>query len=305
MRVNTQLCLIGALIAAALIVAGLAWKQADGERATATIVTAPASATPPAAPRPAPMLPAVPAAVLAMSADVPLSDHVQRLLATHDPHDAHTAYLLVASCARFNDTHDLELYDHAQRSQRRMNADERRHLTAMCGKMTERERLARLDYLATAVKGGVAGAAWTFAVEGPFGDPSALQTRPDDPLVREWKATAAAQLEQAAEAGDASTLLVWGMVSLQGPGMLDADPTRGYGYLLAFGLIDADRHGANSPSAQQYASGSDIMNAFGGALTPQQRAAALALAQRIAARVKAKRQQSADSQGLRPSAGPI
>jgi hypothetical protein len=23
--------------------------------------------------------------------------------------------------------------------------------------------------------------------EGPFGDPSALETRPDDPLVKEWK----------------------------------------------------------------------------------------------------------------------
>jgi len=95
------------------------------------------------------------------------------------------------------------------------------------------------------------------------------------------------------------------MVSLQGPGMLDADPARGYGYLLAFGLIEAARHGAHSPSAQQYADGSEVMNAFAGALTPQQRAAGLALAQRIAARVKAKRQQAADTQGLRPSAAPL
>lgn len=183
MRMHTKLCLIGALVVAAFIVAGSVWKKRDGGGGIVSTVAAPQNPTPPAAPLASPTIPAMPvmpAALLAGPGDVLLADQVQRLLATHDPQDAHTAYLLVTSCAMFNDTHDLELYDRVQRANRRMTADERRHITAMCGKMTERERLARLDYLATAVKGGVAGAAWTFAAEGPFGDPSALQTRPDD-----------------------------------------------------------------------------------------------------------------------------
>lgn len=51
--------------------------------------------------------------------------------------------------------------------------------------MTERMRLSRFDYLAVAVKAGISGALIQMATEGPFGDSTALSTRPDDPLVQE------------------------------------------------------------------------------------------------------------------------
>ena len=76
---------------------------------------------------------------------------------------------------------------------RGMTEREKQHDARLCGPMTERERQARLDYLAIALEAGVRGAAEAFLEAGPFGDPSALQTRPDDPLVKEWKATARAE----------------------------------------------------------------------------------------------------------------
>jgi hypothetical protein len=153
--------------------------------------------------------------------------------------------------------------------------------------MTERERQARLDHLAMAVKAGVPSAAWIFATEGPFGDPSALKTRRDDPLVQAWKATATAQLVRDAERGEPATLIAWGMEKLNGSDFTDKDSVGGYGYLLAFGMIQADREGSGDTGAQLYAEGSAMMNAIAAGLTPQQRATALAEARRIAAAVKA------------------
>jgi len=238
MEKRRQLWLVGTLVVAGIGVAGLVWNSST--RDTVVAVT---SAPPPAAPRAAVPVHAVPAAVpasvLAAAASQNLSAHVTDLLASHDPHDAYAAYMLVSSCASFNRRHDLEMHDNKLGARRALNADERRDMTRMCGAMTERERLARPDYLATAVKAGVPGAAWMHAVEGPFGDPSALTTRPDDPLVREWKATAATQLDAAAEAGDTTALMLWGLQKLGGSDLTDKRPAQGYVYLVAVGLIEA------------------------------------------------------------------
>jgi hypothetical protein len=231
----------------------------------------------------------LPAAVPLTGEAVPVGVLVERLLATHDPQQAYAAYLMVSGCAWYNSKHDIQVYDDKLRVNRAMNPSETAHLNKMCGNMTERERQARLDYLAIAVKAGVPGTAWTFAAEGPFGDPSALKTRPDDPLVREWKATALAQLTQSAEAGDPSTLVVWGLQNLGGSDLADKNPALAYRYLIAFGLMDADRAGPNDAGAKAYADGSPMMNAFGFDLTPEQRASEQAAARRIADEARARR----------------
>ncbi|MEG2902239.1 MAG: hypothetical protein RR983_18240, partial [Massilia sp.] len=230
-----------------------------------------------------------------------LSAHVADLLASHDPYDAYAAYMLVSTCASFNRRQDLEVHDSKLGAKRALNADERRNMTRMCGAMTERERLARLDYLATAVKAGVPGAAWMHAVEGPFGDPSALTTRPDDPLVLEWKATAASQLDTAAEAGDTTALLLWGMQKLTGSDLTDKHPVQGYGYLVAVGMIDAQVAQPGDRSPQMFAEGSGLLTALGGQLTQEQRAAALVEARRIAAAAKARRERSDNKSGVMPA----
>jgi len=302
-----QRWLVVALMVAGIGAAGLMWNSSTRETAVDV-----AAGSPPDAPRPAVPVPvpasavpaAVPASVLAAAASQNLSAHVADLLASHDPYHAYAAYMLVSSCSSFNRRHDLEVHDSKLGTKRAMNAGERRDMTRMCGGMTERERLARLDYLATAVKAGVPGAAWMYAAEGPFGDPSALTTRPDDPLVREWKATAASQLDTAAEAGDTTALMLWGMQKLGGSDLTDRHPVQGYGYLLAVGLIDAQIAQPDDRPPQMFAEGSGLLTALGGQLTQEQRAAALAEARRIAAAAKARRERSDIKPGVAPASMP-
>ena len=304
MEKRRQQWLVGTLVVAGIGVAGLMWNSSTRD----TVVTV-AGAPSPAAPRAAvpvhvpaqAVSAAVSASVLAAAVRPNLSAHVADLLASHDPNDAYAAYMLVSSCASFNRRQDLEMHDNKLGAKRALNAEERRNMTRMCGAMTERERLARLDYLATAVKAGVPGAAWMHAVEGPFGDPSALTTRPDDPLVREWKATAATQLDTAAEAGDTTALMLWGLQKLGGSDLTDKRPVQGYGYLVAVGMIDAQVAQPGDRSPQMFAEGSGLLTALGGQLTQEQRAAALVEARRIAAAAKARRERSDNKSGVMPA----
>ena len=305
MKKRLQEWLVGALVVAGIGVAGLMWNSSTREPAVAVAGAPPPDVPRAAMPVPAQAVPAaVPASVLAAAVNQNLSAHVADLLASHDPYDAYAAYLLVSGCASFNRRHDLEVHDGKAGAKRALNAEERRNMTRMCGAMTERERLARLDYLATAVKAGVPGAAWMHAAEGPFGDPSALTTRPDDPLVREWKATAASQLDTAAETGDTTVLMLWGMQRFAGSDLTDRHPVQGYGYLVAVGLIEAEVAQPGDRSPQMFAEGSGLLTALGGQLTQEQRAAALAEARRIAAAAKARRERDDDKSGVAPASMP-
>lgn len=288
MQIRSKHWLIGAVLAIVILGAGIAWKRDPAAPVvqSTNIAPAPLHAASPArsvAPQ-VPGIQPVPASIA--DSNESLSVQVERLLATQDPGSAYAAFFLVSACTRFNRHLDMKLYDPKLQAERDMNASERQSLTKMCSGMTERERMARLDYLAKAVNGKVAGAAWTFAAEGPFGDPSALQTRPGDPLVQEWKATATKQLSQAAEAGDMVVLLVWGLQLLNGSELAEKNPLLGYSYLLAFGFIQLDRSGPNDQGAQTYRDGSPMMNALAGNLTVEQRAAAVAMGRSIADKLK-------------------
>lgn len=230
--------------------------------------------------------PAVPLmAQPAFASDAPLGVQIGRLRATHDPADALRAYRLVDDCARFN---------HAQggRPAPADGMDGRAWARGMrvCGGMTERDRLAGFDDLAFAARAGVRGAAVAFEDAGPFGDPSALQTRPDDPLVQAWKATARAQMTQAAEAGtDLMTLNVWAAENYNGSDLAERNPALAYRYMTAVDLVFADLYGADPARAKAFAA---VTAQLAADLTPGRQAVELAAAQRIAdrARGQARRQ---------------
>lgn len=290
MHKTRQRWLVGTLIAAGIAVALFACRQPQvapkapepAARPAPVLAARPAPAPPGAAP-------VMPASTLAKDIDLPLAVQVERLLATGDPQDAYAAYMLVSSCSVFNRKHDLLVFDDKQGAVRGLDGGERQLVGKMCSTMTERERLARLDHLAIAVKAGVEGAVWSLVAEGPFGDPSALTTRPDDPLVREWKASVAAELTRQAEAGDPSTLMVWGFQKLNGSELTAADTVQGYGYLLASVIVEAERRGTSRLSAQAHADGSAMLSAIGSALTPEQRAAGAVVARQLADRAHARR----------------
>ena len=286
--------LMGVAIAAGL----LAWMPQDGD--------APDAAAPAALPGARPALPMARPALLVHAplpdTDLPLSAQVERLLATHDPAEAFHAYWLVVDCAAFNADHDRLLFDKDELKRwkgdalpgvRLMSEREKRREARLCRGMTERERQARLDYLAIALEAGVPGAATAFANAGPFGDPSALRTRPDDPLVKEWKATARAALARAADSGtDIGALHVWASYNQVGSDITQKNPAVAYPYMLAIGLIQEDLLGADDLLAKVYAQDSELMTALAADLSPEQRAAGLAAARRIAGLAKEARRRA-------------
>lgn len=119
-----------------------------------------------------------------------LSARLDRLLATRDPADTYKAYWLIQDCMYFLD--DPNNYRTGpilpgSVAPAVISEDAKIEKAPQCSGLTQRMRSSRIDYLTTAARAKVSLAAIAFYREGPFGDPSALESRPNDPLVQEWK----------------------------------------------------------------------------------------------------------------------
>lgn len=150
---------------------------------------------------------------------VSLVESIDRLTAGNKPEGAFKAFQLISSCM------DAE---------KPLPADERETKQALCATMTEPIRRSRLAYLDVAFKAGIPEAALAMLEVGPFGDPSALHSRPDDPLVQQWKQELEAMLHTHARAGDPQTMIRLAF-ELQGPEgrIVGEDKVRSLAYLLA------------------------------------------------------------------------
>jgi hypothetical protein len=293
---------LSAAIAACALAAGLLALRRPPAAEPEAVVTPPSVPSHPAGP---PRLPAPgpgPGPALPIADEPPLKVQVERLLASHKPEDAMRAYSLVADCAEFNGNPDRIIFDSEEIQKwkgdtlpgfRAMTDEEKRHDTRLCGGMSERERLSRLDYLAVAAKAGVRGAAVSFAREGPFGDRSALQTRPDDPLVKEWKATASAQLTEAAESkADLGAIMYLSTEYANGSDLTEKNPLLAYRYFLATNLINEGILGPANPTSKMMAANREQAASAVQEFSPEQRAAEVAAARRIADLNKALREQA-------------
>ncbi|MBC7452276.1 MAG: hypothetical protein H7335_00930 [Massilia sp.] len=226
-------------------------------------------------------------------------------MATRDPEDAMAAYRLLANCDEFNRRHDRVIRDmedvantHSNRDglprYRGMTQSEKQHDTVLCAPMTERMRRSRIDYLAIAATAGVAGASVSFAEEGPFGDRTAITSRPDDPLVREWKDKARAQLTRDAEAADPSALYFLWFQNMNGNVLHQTPPALAFRYGVAMGKIDEDIHGANDAANGFFGEKSQMMQLMVKDMSPEQRAAEVTQAQRIAEVARQRRKRAVD-----------
>ena len=269
----------------------------------------PAMVTPPETPAPARSLqwlqataPALPAPAAAPGApELSLTEQVDRLIATRAPADAFAAYQLLANCESFNRDGDRIIFDIQVASSgkgdtmpgmRGLTAGEKARDARLCRGMTERMRQSRLDYLATAAQAGVPGAAIAMATEGPFGDRTALTTRPNDPLVQQWKTSVHAQLTRAADNGDLGVLHYLAGMQTSGDAPLMSNAAEAYRYGLALGLIQRDVNGPNDVMGTLYSAEGNLMQSIGADLNAQQRAAEAAAALRILERDRTRRQQA-------------
>lgn len=225
-----------------------------------------------------------------------LAEQVDRLVASGSPHAAFDAYRLLSNCATFNRDGDRLMFDlqDVRRSDgglpgfRSMNDAEKAHDARLCAGMTERMRVSRIDYLAIAARAGVMGAAIQMAIEGPFGDLTALQTRPDDPLVQAWRQEVQALLEKAANDADIDALEYISFRQQNGDRVFDRNPALAYRYGVARGLIYRDMMGPTDTLHILYAPDGELMQTVGAELSTGQRAAEVAAATRIAALARAR-----------------
>lgn len=290
MKKTIAMCVLGAVLLAGIAV----WHEPTAVPAT-TGPGVPAQAAPVPATRtaPAPALPGAP--------EVTLAEQVDALIATRDPHKAYDAYRLLADCATFNMNGDRLIFEPEQPSHhladgmlpgfRTLTEAEKRHDATLCAPMTERMRQSRLDYLAQAAQAGVPGAAMSELSEGPFGDRSALTTRPNDPLVLEWKARTQQQLGRMAdEQGDVGVLSYLSAMHSVGSDIFDKDPAAAYRYGVATSMIMQEVAGADNELTKLYRPDGGLMQDAASSLTAQERADQLAAARRIADAARARRQ---------------
>jgi hypothetical protein len=151
-----------------------------------------------------------------------LAQQLQRLSATRDPRDAYQAYRLLRNC---------------------MDAPRQASGPAgPCAGMTERMRMDRIVLLEQAARAGVDGAMVALVEEGPFGDPTALATRPDDPLVLEWKGRIGRMLGEQAGQGDWTSLyLLFTSFTFGNPAIaIDRQSALAYGLALRDIVVQQD-----------------------------------------------------------------
>lgn len=226
-------------------------------------------------------LDASPAPASAQASAAPgLEQQLARLAASGNPDDAYAAYNLLDDCIVFQHEGRLPALEFERGSE--MTPEEKSAQQQLCADLTERQKSARLDYLAAAARGGVPGAATRFMQEGPFGDRSALRSRPDDPLVLAWKQQAIAQLTAQAEQAELTSVSTLMMAYLADGEVVKKDAPQAYGYLLALRMAYDDilTPGAANPYQDSY------WHWLRDELTPEQQAAATRKAETIAARFR-------------------
>ena len=226
-----------------------------------------------------------------------LTARVDRLLASGDPADAFAAFKLIQSCVDFEhgDTGIVDPASTATFGLRLMTGQEKLDEAALCRGITERIKSSRLDHLAVAAKAGVPGAASEFIRAGPFGDPSALASRPDDPLVGAWKSQAIAQLNHEAEQGAEGSMMLLFAYYYGGSDIVEKDTAQSLRYAVALGQI-LDARGQQSGGFVPNPFTAAMLQTMEAGLTAQQIADAQAAGTRMA--------QRAFGNGQRPQAAP-
>lgn len=171
-----------------------------------------------------------------------LSERIDGLMASGRPEDAFDAYGLVADCLVFQQVGFLHVVvDIPGQPDGGMSDDDEREETRLCSGLTEPIKAARLAHLAIAANAGVRGSDVAFLEAGPFGDPSALTSRPGDPLVVAWKQQALALLTKKAEQGDMGSLTTLSNAQLAGSDAIDQDHAAALAYALVMRKIWDDR----------------------------------------------------------------
>ena len=168
-------------------------KQGDGQSASAAKAF-----------RPVPDAPAPPISTPSVARATSPGEKIFELSNSSDPKDRFAAYKLVDRCRDFKMLQKQA--DNTVQSQRVNDDSGIAQLRGACDGVTDQQLALRFENLKASLAANVPGAARASFYEGPNGDPLALEQRPDDLLVVEWKKHAVDLLKGAAESGDSSAI---------------------------------------------------------------------------------------------------
>lgn len=211
-----------------------------------------------------------------------LGDEFNRLVGTGDPTDAFRAYDLATRCAESRaDEKAAELQAPGERSAETIAALKdgsfRVETAANCENLTSTQIDDRVKYLRQAAEAGVSMAAIRLVEYGPWGDPTALATRPNDPAVLEWRHEMVGLIELAAGKGDYAAMDSLSTMYRTGSGLLgERDPGKALMYATAKWEAYRQATGRTSAFAAQEVS------QLASALTPQAASAATAAGREFA-----------------------
>ena len=209
----------------------------------------------------------------------PLAPRIERLAASGDPRDAYRAWWLLHACVVFERTGRLPEREGTDAD---ILAGQIGDPARACVNLNERMKMARIDHLERAARAFVPGALEELVEEGPFGDPTALTTRPDDPLVKAWKERVNGMLNGQAEEGYWSSLYQLFTGFWFGHPAIAADRQSALAYGMALRDIMVKLDGV--PEQQAIPFNGPFLDEIGAGLTPDQKAHAQARADAIVAR---------------------
>jgi len=124
-----------------------------------------------------------------------------------DPAENFKAYVILTECTMSRDERQRTLMtrpadlDNRQKSLIQSGSIDSAIATS-CGDLNISDFARRLPLLEKAAEAGIEMAAIRLTTEGPWGDPSALSSRGNDPLVIEWRTRMESLIRRAAEKGD-------------------------------------------------------------------------------------------------------
>lgn len=203
-----------------------------------------------------------------------LSEEFAKLVDTGSPIDAFHAYDIATRCAESQaDEKAAEMQAPGERSAETNAALKdgtfRATTVANCGDLTSAQVADRVKYLTQAANAGVPMAALRLVEQGPWGDQTALTTRPDDPAVLEWRRQMVGLIELAAGKGDYAAMDSLSTMYRTGSGILgERDPGKALMYATAKWEAYQQATGRTSAFAKQEVS------QLAAGLTPQEAAAA-------------------------------
>lgn len=180
-----------------------------------------------------------------------------RLAGNPSARDAYAAYAMLSQCrqARENDRIWRDTPQH-QRTESITGARESLgadYAKKACGDLTEIDLgpSSRLALLEKAAAAGLPQAAIWMSAEGPFGDPTALATSPDDPAVHEWQRKVARLIELAADGGDVVSAMSLAEQYATGGGVMgQPDQRKALMYAVAYRKLHELQQGRQTTLAQ-------------------------------------------------------